>query len=144
MRWNIILFFLLGTTSLLAQADFSGNWIGTITQDKGGYRPEYQFEMYLQQDGNYVWGRSYVYIDKIYAMMELRGTIVNGNTLVFEESSIVNHKEIEGMEWCLKTGKLNLRKFWNTVRLEGDWQGNTSFSDCIPGNVYLKHQIPRA
>ncbi len=120
--------------------DLSGCWRGVITQDKGGFRPEYGMEMYLIQKGNRITGRSFVYFEKYYAEMELEGEVLDGNILQFKEKKINAHKKIEGMEWCLKQATLSLLK----AELKGAWEGSTSFGPCVPGKIVLKRSIPRA
>ena len=124
--------------------DVTGNWIGIITQDEGGYRSEYKFEMYLKQEGTKVHGRSYVYVDDIYAEMELVGELHSGFFLRFKETKMLEFEKFEGMEWCIKKGQLLIKMDKDEWIMDGYWQGNTSFSDCIPGKVKLKRIIPRA
>jgi hypothetical protein len=141
---QIILFFFCLSFSLSAQEDITGLWRGYNTQDAAGtYSSKYNFELYLKQNGRQIWGRSYAYIGEIYAEMEIKGTW-DGQKLVFEEIKIVNSKANEGMEWCIKKGELMLLKEGEAYRLEGNWSGNTSFSSCTPGRVFLKKIKPRA
>ena len=129
---------------LLAQSNISGQWFGTITQNEGGFRSKYDFELYLFQEGNKIKGRSYVYVDNIYAVMELIGELQGGQYLKFKEIKMVDFSEMEGMEWCIKQAQLFLKLEHKTMRLEGNWQGDTSFGTCIPGKIFLKKTIPRA
>jgi hypothetical protein len=124
------------------QTNISGNWIGTITQKEGGYRSKYKFELYLKQSGSELSGRSYVYVDNIYAEMILKGRIV-GDQVTLYESEIIEFKEFEGMEWCIKNCKLKLVKSGKNWKLEGGWEGFTSFGACIPGSVFLQKIVPR-
>ncbi len=126
------------TSSMMAQADFSGLWQGEITQMEGGYKTSYDFELYLYQKGKNVWGRSYVKADSLYAEMEIEGSIYNGEYLKFEEQRIVSYTIIPELEWCIKKGHLILKG----KKISGIWEGNTSFSDCIPGRIELKRIIP--
>jgi hypothetical protein len=129
---------------IFAQSDISGKWLGTTTQNEGGYRTSYDFELYLHQDGSVITGRSYVYVEKIYAEMILKGKINKNGSVDIVETKLVDYKEFEGMEWCIKNMKLNLNSSTNTWTLEGNWEGNTSFGSCIPGKIYLKKIVPRA
>ena len=142
MRFFLILPLLFFTFLGFAQTDISGNWIGTITQNEGGYRSKYKFELFLFQDGSEITGRSYVYVDDIYAEMILRGRII-GNTLSFQETEIIQFKELQGMEWCIKSCLLQLSRLGKKMKLEGKWEGTTSFGTCIPGNVFLQKIEPR-
>jgi len=135
----IVLFLIISTRSIAwAQDEFSGLWTGTITQEEGDQSIPFKFELYLKQDGNTVYGRSYVYADDIYAEMEVQGEIHSNFYLHFEELKIVDSEVHEGMEWCIKSGHLVLKKTGEILRLEGAWRGQTSFSACTPGKVRLR------
>jgi hypothetical protein len=140
----LLLFTFVAFTPCQAQNTFSGMWLGSITQNEGGYRPTYSLEMYLNQNGKEITGRSYVYFDKYFAEMELKGEIKKGNVLHFYEVKIVNFDEPEGMVWCIKQGQLRLRPVKKGFRLEGPWQGQTSFGPCVPGLILLTKVVPRA
>jgi len=128
----------------LAQQNLNGYWKGKITHEDGGYIPEYTFELFLIQKGDSITGRSYVYVDSIYAEMNLRGQLHSGVYLEMKDELIIDHQELLGMEWCIKKYQLMLKERDSTLHLEGHWQGETSFSDCIPGRIYLKKKVPRA
>lgn len=127
-----------------AQADFSGLWTGVITQDEGGYKSEYKFELYLYQEGTKVHGRSYVYDEGLHAVMELRGNIYNGNLLHFQEGKMVDFTVVEDMEWCIKRGDLMLKSGWRKEYITGVWKGISSVGDCIPGKIKLERETARA
>ena len=142
MKYLLFFFFLFPPVFFFAQPDVSGNWVGIITQKEGGYRSKYKFELFLFQNGDEISGRSYVYVDDIYAEMILKGKIEE-DLLTFYETKIIEFKEFEGMEWCIKNGKLRLLKSGNNWKLEGLWEGVTSFGACIPGKVFLQKIVPR-
>lgn len=127
-----------------SQTNLAGNWTGTITQNEGGYRSEYSIQLQLQQKGNQIIGRSFVKVDNIHAEMELEGTFTDEKIFSFQELKIVSSKNGEGMEWCLKKGDLKLKNEDGNIILEGVWQGDTSFSHCIPGKIVLKKMVVRA
>ncbi|MEL6717547.1 MAG: hypothetical protein AAFP82_02440 [Bacteroidota bacterium] len=139
----VCLFLFFGLSSI-AQGNFNGLWKGTITQNDGGYKSNYDFELYLHQDGKTVYGRSYVFDGELYAEMELKGEVYNDNYLRFQETKIVDHTIGENMEWCIKRGQLLLSYKKNDAYISGLWKGKTSFSDCIPGRIELKKEILRA
>lgn len=128
---------LLSVVNVHAQADFSGLWKGDITQNDGGYKTSYNFELFLYQDGKRVWGRSYVTADTLHAEMEIEGVIYNNEYLKFEEQRIVTYTIIPELEWCIKKGHLILKG----NKISGIWEGNTSFSDCIPGRIEMKRTV---
>ncbi|MEM8526281.1 MAG: hypothetical protein AAGG68_16690 [Bacteroidota bacterium] len=137
------LFFCCAMASF-AQSNFSGLWKGSITQNEGGYKNSYDFEMYLYQDGEVIQGRSYVFDGEMYAEMELKGEVYNGKYLRFQEIKIVNHSIAENMEWCIKRGQLLLSYKRNDAYISGLWKGKTSFGDCVPGRIELKREVFRA
>ncbi len=129
---------------LASAQDINGYWRGTITQDEGGYRSEYILELWIYQKGDSIIGKSYVFVDSIYAEMEISGTLFSDVYLQIKDDRIISHEELEGMEWCIKSYQLLLKQTGSALRLEGHWQGVTSFSSCIPGKIFLKKSIPRA
>lgn len=126
------------------QGDLSGLWKGKITQDEGGYASDYTFEIYIRHNGKSITGRSYVYVDNIYASFDISGSLHSEVYMDLKDSEILESKVNEGMEWCLKKYQLVFKIKDGVYHLEGFWQGKTSFSTCIPGKVFLKKQIPRA
>lgn len=145
MRPTLSLVFLcLLLLPLSAQTNLSGTWKGIITQDEGGYRSTYDFELVIKQDGNKISGKSYVRIDDIFAVMELEGEFSGGVIFRFQETAIIDSKKFEGLEWCVKRGQLLFKQDKEGLKLEGFWQGVTEFSTCIPGKIFLKKANPRA
>ena len=128
---------------LAAQPDFSAAWKGILTQNEGGFRSEYQFEVYLIQEGKQVRGRTYVSVDDIYAELDIEGQIINGHTVVFREVRFVRFSRLENLEWCYKLARLKLQREGDTWRLEGPWEGYTSFGRCIPGQITLTREKPQ-
>jgi hypothetical protein len=126
------------------KSNISGQWEGVVTQDEGGYKSEYTFELYLTQSGNKITGRSYVFIDEIFAVMELKGTIKSGKLLFLEETKVLDHRKYEDMEWCIKKMQLVFSYENDELKLDGYWQGKSPEGDCIPGKIYLKKEVPRA
>ena len=143
MKYFWLFVFLLLSSFCIAQPDISGEWRGVITQNEGGFRSEYKFEMYFVQKGKQLTGRSYVYFDKAYAQMELIGSFTGKNTISFQELKIVDFTVLSGLEWCIKRGNLQLKKYRGQWQLVGDWSGATSFGPCIPGKVRLKKIKPQ-
>ncbi len=148
MKKLVIFFFLFFGTFAFLQAqkgaDLSGLWLGKITQDEGGYASDYVFEIYIRQDGSKISGRSYVYVDNIYASFDISGSLHSEVYMDLKDSEILESKVNEGMEWCLKKYQLVFKIKNGVYHLEGFWQGETSFSTCIPGKIFLKKQVPRA
>lgn len=143
MKYLLIISFSLLSTFGISQ-DISGYWRGTITQNEGGYRSDYVLELWIEQKGDSIIGKSYVFVDNIYAEMNISGTFNSGVYLDLKDNNIVTSAELQGMEWCIKTYQLLLKRREGIWRFEGKWQGVTSFSSCIPGNITLKKTVPRA
>ncbi len=139
-----LIFALLLTAAAAAQVNYTGLWKGTITQNKGGYRPQYDFEIYLNQKGSKLRGRSYVFIENIYAVVELSGEVTGPNSIRINETRIVDSKKTEGLEWCIKSYSLTFSKSGNTAKLAGPWTGHTNGLPCIPGVVSLSRIATRA
>lgn len=127
-----------------SQKELSGYWEGTITQEEGGFLPKYSIELFLIQKGDTIIGRSFVYVDSIFAEMDVIGELHSGIFLELRDMKILEHESIQGMEWCIKRYQLMLKQQDSVIHLEGYWQGKTSFSDCVPGKIFLKKKIPRA
>ncbi len=144
MKKLIWIIFLLASYSSIGQDNLTGLWLGKITQEEGGFAPDYTFEIYITQKGNKIKGRSYVYVDEIYASFDISGEVNNEIYLELKDSEILDNKVNDGMEWCLKKYQLVFKVKKGILSLEGFWQGKTSFSTCIPGKVLLKKQVPRA
>lgn len=138
------IFLLLLFAELVAAQDVAGYWKGITTQNEGGYSAEYVFELWLSQKEDTVVGKAYVFVDSIYAEMAVSGFVENGVYLNIQDDKIIDHEELQGMEWCIKTYQLLLKNQDGVWKLEGNWQGATSFSICTPGKIYLKKAIPRA
>ncbi|MCB0568274.1 MAG: hypothetical protein KDC66_00845 [Phaeodactylibacter sp.] len=140
----VLLFFLIPVAAA-AQYDFSGSWAGKLTQNEGGYTPEYDFELYLVQKGKHITGRSYVKTGRIHAVMELHGEVVDGKWVNLTETRILDNWKYDDMDWCYKTIRLRLFTDGKRQRLEGGWSGTTgSHADCVPGEISLAKQVPRA
>jgi len=137
--------FLLALTllPLAGQSDFSGSWKGTLTQNEGGFRSEYQFELYLILEGKKVRGRTYVSVDDIYAELDVEGQVIDRNTVLIREIRFVRFSRLENLEWCYKLARLTLQRQGATWRLEGPWEGYTSFGRCIPGQIFLTKEKPQ-
>jgi hypothetical protein len=139
----ILLSFLFAVNLVVAQ-DISGYWKGITTQNEGSYSAEYAFELWLSQKEDSIVGKAFVFVDSIYAEMNVSGTVKSGIQIFIHDDEIIDHTELDGMEWCMKTYQLLLKQMDGVWKLEGRWQGVTSFSSCTPGKIYLKKAVPRA
>ncbi|MEM1318907.1 MAG: hypothetical protein AAGG75_01560 [Bacteroidota bacterium] len=122
----------------------AGTWYGHITHEGGGYTSQYNFELKLYHKGDTLTGHCYVSVDDIYAEISVTGTLHSGVLLQLKDIKILNSREFDGLEWCMKEYQLIFKRENKTDLLEGHWQGHTSFSTCIPGKVKLQRLSPRA
>lgn len=145
-KYVILLVTVLFSIAANAQKDkipFSGTWKGVITQ-ADGYRAEFGIELNLTQKGKKLMGRSYVFVDSIYAEMNIEGIVHSSSIILIKDLEILDSKLTEGLEWCMKNYQLVLKKEGPIWKLEGHWQGKTTGKDCDPGKVKLKRLVPRA
>ena len=89
-------------------------------------------------------GRSYVFIENIYAVVELTGEVTGPNTIQIKETRIVDSKKTAGLEWCIKSYELKYVISGNKASLNGSWTGHTHGEPCIPGVVSLSRKFARA
>ena len=122
----------------------SGYWVGENTQDGDGYSSSYEVEMHLVESKGKVSGKTFVKVDDIFAEMKVAGTFENGLMLTLKDVEISDIKIKPGMEWCMKTYVLLLKKQEGEWLLEGHWHGKTSFNTCTPGKVVLRRGVHRA
>lgn len=126
---------LLLSVPTLHAADISGHWTGTLLQNRGGTRPRFQFEMWLEQEGTEVSGRAKAVVierPEYYCVMSLRGTMM-GDKFLFEEGALLENHPEPGTWWCIKTGELWLSDDDGTPDLEGKWSAGT----CAPGTIHV-------
>jgi len=126
------------------ESNLSGSWYGELTQNEGSYRSSYEIYLIISEKDGIVSGYSYVSVDDIYASMSIEGTLSNNILMNAKDISIIETEQNAGMEWCMRNYSLILKKDNNVWKLEGHWNGSTSFSTCTPGKIYLKKAIPRA
>ncbi len=131
------------TSSLQGQSpNLKGMWVGTLTQNEGGYRNQYSFEIYVKEDGAVVTGRTYVSTAGIYGELSFTGQRIAG-VLHLRELELVYSRKPTDLAWCFKTMQLEPVRRNGVWYLEGPWQGTSDFGTCIPGWIVLKRPIPR-
>lgn len=124
---------ILFATQVYGQSNVSGTWLGILRQTPGGTEPEFGFELRLVQTGAKVTGTARIAVpanNKYYAIMEVSGN-VQGNTLEFLETSIIENHPEPGTYWCIKRGDLKFSEPAGHARLEGSWTA----SNCAPGTI---------
>lgn len=122
----------------------AGRWEGVLTQNRGGFVPEYRVVLILSVSGDEVAGFSEVwYGDTVYVKSEVRGTLTRGVFLDLEDHQVLNRKDLRDFDYCRKTYQLVLDKARDKVHLRGRWQGKTEQGPCIPGSVRLERRGAR-
>ncbi len=136
--------FFVFASSLWGQGLLDGSWSGYLTQEEGGYRSRYFFQLTLKQDGVEVKGISFAGVEQIFAEVELEGTF-NGAVFRFKETNFIQASVVENLYWCTKEAQLVLsRDEEGAWILSGRWWGDSKAGPCIPGEVYLKKIPPQA
>jgi hypothetical protein len=120
----------------------AGTWEGVLMQDRGGFTPEYDFQMTLRLEEGKVKGTSHVSVRSIYANWTLVGTLEDG-VFHFEEQAIGRHTELDDLYWCLKEGDLHLKLIDYQWILYGRWWGESDLGDCVPGMIRMVKQVPQ-
>lgn len=101
-----------------------GSWKGIESEfivTDGNLKGTYTASMELQQEGNKVYGTSYISFDdgKNYGILNIRG-LVQGNKFYFEEYGIPEQKFVQpNTLWCLRTGELDIHIRDGRIYLEG-------------------------
>jgi hypothetical protein len=127
--------------------DFVGSWKGIITQVDGATVRYFDMELTvspeLGSDSTYSVA-THVMDGEYHAYIVGRAFEGNKkNRLFIAESEIIRSDSIPGMEWCVKRYELKKRIKDGELHLQGVWGGDTSFGECIPGDMDLVRQIIR-
>lgn len=133
-----------GAITMNAQAPpLGGQWLGTLTQEQGGYRESYSFEIYLTEKGDVYAGRTYVYAPNVLGVLSFSGQ-KRGAVLYLKEKELLISRKPSDLSWCFKTMQLRLVQRSGEWFLEGPWQGTSDYGVCIPGWLSLKRIPPQA
>jgi len=146
LRFLLLLVLLFFTFPLLAQAEstWTGRWEGVLTQNEGGFVPEYKMILLLSQDGGQITGYAEVWYGKdVYVKTEVNGTILNNFFIQLQDGHTLNKKDLKDQAYCLKTYQLVPAKKGKKERLTGKWQGKTDIGKCIPGSIILERKSSR-
>jgi len=119
-----------------------GTWTGVLTQDQGGFTPEYDFQMTLRLEKGHIRGTSHVSVRSIHANWTLEGSL-EGGVFHFQEQALGRHTDLDDLYWCLKEGSLQLKLIDYQWVLYGHWWGQSDLGDCVPGKIRLVKQVPQ-
>lgn len=144
MKVKFLFALLLGWLTVSGQ-NISGKWYGKLTQEPGGFRRVYSFELDIVQDNGLnkdsISGTSYAYIDyQIEARIGFTGSI-NGDTITLRENVYQIQEETAPTGWviCIKNLHLAHLVVDNKEFLRGRWTGiaNGQSKPCVPGLLIL-------
>jgi hypothetical protein len=127
-----------------AQISVAGTWLGSLLQDRSPTSEEFKIRFELKQEGNRVNGTTFIYVAKspeFRATMHIEGHVY-GAVFVFHETRIIAENHPLDWDWCLKDGRLTLRKDGNYWRLEGIIGGKLGNMECSPGEGMLERLEP--
>ena len=126
--------------------ELAGTWVGTLSQNAGGYASNYYFEIEIIVKDKHVEGTSFVSLgDDIKGEFAFIGVWQRGNKLYLKENKVVKSQKPEELDWCYKTIELQLLQHRSGEwRLEGAWRGESLSGICVPGFVRLQKSVPRA
>jgi hypothetical protein len=150
-----VLFYTFSTT-LNAQSGLAGMWEGTITEGGiDGAAVTYKFKLFLEVDGAYLKGRSYVYIrpDSI-VHQQLSGKMYEDRSVYLREVNVdkgdpTSLNSMDEMPEDLFTRKYQFvytRSIWESG-LEGFWQQiipNPEHYSRQRGKIFLKKKESKA
>lgn len=130
--------------SLQAQGVIDGTWMGSIHQDRVPTPADFKVRLELKQTGNAVTGRTYIHEvgnPEYRAVMALKGNFY-GAMLVFEETHFISKYSPLDWEWCLKSGRLFLKRQGQYWRLEGKVEGHIGDVECVASNGTFERLDP--
>ncbi len=139
-------FFIVNLSSAFAQRDtLSGLWEGilTVENDEKILSRYHIFFSFSEENGS-ITGASTIVYQEFSAKLSFSATLKNKETLEIKELEIVKADTLPSGEWCVKN--ITMKRFFekNKVIWRGEWKGKTSFSDCLPGKIYLIRAAQRA
>ncbi len=128
MNISKLIFPLLFFSNFLFSQDFSGTWMGEVSQD--GKPDIYQYQIDLTQTDNKVNGTA-ISTSKSGTVAKFEiGGIWDGETLAIQE---VQQLEPVGANWCLKHIRLSFSEKGECKTLQGRWEAE----GCKPGGIMI-------
>jgi hypothetical protein len=102
---NILLYILLFIPVCINAQDLTGFWKGKLTQDSGGYAPEYVLEVNIVQKKNNLFGNTLAYSGKtVVAKIAFNGYIDKDSIYIKEYKEGVIKKTLPpDFALCIKT-----------------------------------------
>lgn len=125
--------------------DFSGEWIGTTTEDYG-LHARYDYRVVFEQDGDTLTGILYLtmsnYEPAIYSETHISGT-VDGDTIFYWADEILVLDNAQAEQMCLAQTTVTFEQVDEQDILVGTWEGQPNQQagcDLISGHTMLTRQ----
>ncbi len=122
------------------EKDFTGVWLGKLSQRLDPPFNSYVLRLELKQRGNIVTGRSHIHVTdsvQLYAEMDIKGIVKEGK-LYFREEHITDSHHLANWDWCLKKGILSLEDKGKLIQMTGPWEGWVGRTRCESGNLNIE------
>jgi hypothetical protein len=143
---TIVGFFIANLSTTFAQRDtLTGFWKGVLTVEKDEQiLAEYDVFFSFTEENDSIVGFSTIVYKNLAAKLSFKATRKNDDILEIKEINIIKADALSAGEWCVKN--ITLKRFFEKDKVvwRGEWTGKTSFSDCVPGKIYLKKAVQRA
>jgi hypothetical protein len=155
---KLLLYLIIFIPSFIYGQDLTGFWKGKLTQDSGGYAPEYVLEVNITQKNKNLYGHTLAYSGQtVISKISFSGYIEKDSIYLIEDKDKVIKKVLpEDFSLCIKNLILKYKKEEGGLEtLTGRWTGkpldklkkndyNDLFSlfteqdgDCLPGYIFL-------
>ena len=155
---KLLLYLIIFIPSFIYGQDLTGFWKGKLTQDSGGYSPEYVLEINIVQKNKNLYGHTLAYSGQtVISKISFSGYIEKDSIYLIEDKDKVLKKILpEDFSLCIKNLILKYKKGEGGLEtLTGRWTGkpldklkkndyNNVFSlfteqdgDCLPGYIFL-------
>ena len=128
----------------LAQNVLDGTWQGKLYQDREPEATTFKVRMELKQSGSKVTGTTFIHVadePEYRAQMLLTGSM-HGAIFVFQETKIVFKKNPFDWDWCIKSGRMLLKRQGQYWRLEGIVDGMLGDIPCVAADAVLERLEP--
>jgi hypothetical protein len=155
---KLLLYFFLFIPFCMSAQDLTGFWKGKLTQDSGGYAPEYILEVNIVQKKNDLYGSTLAYSGTtVVAKIAFRGYIDKDSIYLMEyKEGVINKVLPPRFILCIKNLIVKYKKGAGGLEtLTGRWTGKpieklnkdneedffslflNNDGDCVPGYIFL-------
>lgn len=127
-----------------AQNVLDGTWQGKLYQDREPESTTFKVRMELTQVGNKVTGITHIHVvdePEYRAQMVLEGSL-HGAIFIFRETKVISKNNPFDWDWCLKSGRMLLKRQGEYWRLEGIVDGMLGDIPCVAADAVLERLDP--